>query len=28
LDTIWDWLKIGVVFMAGYLLTLIKNIKW
>jgi Skp family chaperone for outer membrane proteins len=26
-DTIWDWLKIGVVFMAGYLLTLIKNIK-
>lgn len=24
-DTIWDWLKIGVVFMAGYLLTLIKK---
>lgn len=26
-DTIWDWLKIGIVFVAGYLLTLIKEIK-
>lgn len=26
-DIVWDWVKLGVVFLAGYLLTLIKHIK-